>query len=121
MVTALFGGGGNTLSADYKSAGSHQIENNKYQTIATPDTWETIYTVPEGKTFYVTTLIFTAVGATWTNQIGIADTIIISILHTIGGTIILDLKVPIRFDGGTTIQHRSNAGTPEVTLVGWEE
>ena len=125
----LFGGGDKTLqTADYRTAGSHQVENLNFMTTAVTSTWVEIHTVTTGKTYYVTAVIMhtNSVGAVHM-EIGIgAPASEATIMQVIVGTDMEQFKMtfptPIKFSSGTRISGRmDSAGTYYWTLVGWEE
>ena len=117
----LFQRGEGVVSSDYKTAGSNQVERFVYHKQGTGTNFETMYTVPKDKTFYVSTIIATAHTNGGYNNLGEGGAVTIS-LQTIANTnAIVNMPVPIKFSGGTVIQHNGETSDSHMTLIGWEE
>ena len=123
----LFGRGENLQTSDYRSAGSHQTENLKILFQTTANTWEEIYTVPEGKTFYVSGIWLTPVDTqTFTIKIGTgeaaSEVAFFSARKLASVNIFLNVPTPIKFSSGTRISGRvDQTNGLFFILVGWEE
>ena len=118
-------------SSDYRSAGSHQIENLKFASTGTAATWVVIHTVTTGKTFYVSGIIFctdkpiVSMMFLGTGAAG-SETVVLSVYAGVAtgtnASQVITMPTPIKFVSGTRISVQSSTdGSSRYTLVGWEE
>ena len=112
-------------SSDYKSAGSHQSENLIEYNQTNLATWETMYTVPTGQTFYVSGIwASTTAAASYGNiRTGTAG-IPFANIHVGSGTgqdLFINIPTPIKLQSDTVIQVQSSASATLYTLIGWLE
>lgn len=120
---------GSTRSADYKSAGSHQVENLHSVLQSAAGTWVEIHTVTTGKTFFVTGIIMSTDSDSARVHLGTgASASEVSILTMWAGKITnfrdvqVMLETPLKFSSGTRISAQNNtANATYYSLVGWEE
>ena len=126
----LIGGGDTTLqTADYRTAGSHQSENLKYLSNTALNTWTTIYTVPVGKTFYISGIIIVSGSAGENYKIATGDagsesTFMTTNQGSTTNSLVLqfNLSTPLKIPSGTRLSFRaSTAENSHVSLLGWEE
>lgn len=115
------------ISSDYKSADSHQRENLKYLLTQAASTWVEIYTVPDGKTWYVTGVILhTNDGTNRLIQLGVgaaaAESVIMSAFISLTNGFQMAMPTPLKFQSGERITGRINtASDGYYTLIGFEE
>ena len=120
----LLGGDSKIRTADYKSAGSHQKEINKFQAPAVT-AWTEIHTVTTGKTFYCSVIRISSltehIAYIGTGSAGSEVQIFGSVVNS-SNPVNLELETPIIFTTGTRITvSLSSANTTYFTLIGWEE
>jgi len=115
------------IPTGYGTAATNQTESSKYKLITTANTWGEIYTVPAGKTWYVSTIIISS-NVNVVTEIGTgaaASETAIFKLWLIATTLpagIINLITPMKFTSGTMVSGRaSTADDVHFTLVGWEE
>ena len=124
-VPGLLKGSRTVQSADYKSAGSNQIEALKFAQTTAADTWVEIHTVTTGKTFYVSGIVLsTEAAAKMTMNLGIgAAAAEVNIFRAaLLETLPLMFPTPIKFSSGTRISVKSSvADASFYNLIGWEE
>jgi hypothetical protein len=114
-------------TADYKSAGSNQTENASYLTVSGAAAWNTLYTVPTGKTYYCSCIVMS------TNN-GVEDLLSMAtggagseaaFLKTrcsLTARFLATFPTPIKFSSGTRISVRAETGSDAFfTIVGWTE
>ena len=113
-------------TADYKSAGSHQVENNAYKQITANNTYETVYTVTTGKTYYMSAIVLAGAAAGYTQTIatGAAASEVVFFARdcTNEGAFQIALPTPVKFSSGTRIAAKSTTDDNfHIMLFGWEE
>lgn len=123
----LIGQENKVQTADYKSAGSHQAENVNMELVTDANTWEEIYTVPDGKTYYISAIfISTEVAGPNTMQIGTGASAaeVAFFIHKVGNTLPFDeaMPTPLKISSGTRLAVRTDTDSDVwFVLVGWEE
>jgi len=122
----LFGDNKTLQTADYRTAGSHQNENLKSLQQDAADTWVEIHTVTEGKTYYISGILFS------TTQTGVAvflgtgaaasEVAILAARIDAAVPLFYSMPTPIKIVSATRVSVRSTtASTCYYTLIGWEE
>ena len=117
------------LSANYRSAGSHQSESINAVTQSVAGVWVTICTVPSDKTYYVTGIWASTSGATNETMLATgsagSETMFASFLNGQNyapSCVQVSPLTPIKFSSGTRIASKITAAVnTTTTLVGWEE
>ena len=103
--------------------GTDQTEVRAFLQGTADNTWETVYAVTAGKTFFVTTMIFTnvEVGGNWVN-LGVSDTAVLYL--DVGENVneIISLITPLKFTTEQVVQAKFQDGSEQtVTLIGYEK
>ena len=115
----------NIQTADYRSAGSHQVENLAFETIDTVSNYEEIIVVPADKTYYITGVIFSHVVASVQLKLATgAAASEVDFMHIAidAETIPITFETPIKMSGGTRITGFNNhASDAWISLIGWQE
>lgn len=125
MASNLFSRNPAFQTADYKSAGSHQVENNVYMWISSNNVYETLYTVPAGTTFYITNVVWenSTAGSRLRLATGSAGSEVDFFAVSTSAdnpTIVVPMLVPIKISGGTRVSGlNTNANDGAATLTGW--
>ena len=111
------------IPTGYGTSATNQSESSKYLALAGAG-YEEIYTVPAGKTWYVTgiiiaptvpgTIILLATGAGGA-EVDFAG------FNPATGTSTMALTTPIKFTTGTRVSGKDAAGSSHISLIGWEE
>lgn len=111
------------IPTGFGTAATNQIENFLYIDKAGA-TYTLFYTVPAGKTFYVSTIVMTVTGGgddafLATGEAGSE----VDFIRTGSATgLVIPMPVPMKFSSGTKISAKSNAGgSADITLIGWQE
>ncbi len=109
---------------DSHLAGTDQTETRAFFQGTADNTWETVYTVTSGKSFFVTTIIFTNAEAVGNQaELGISSTTVLLVQNNeIRESITLNLITPLKFTTEQVIQSRFVDGSMQtVTLIGYEK
>ncbi len=117
----------NVQSSDYRSAGSHQIENLGYLSNNTGSTYQTIFTVPSAKTYYITGIVVAVDNAT-SRLIKLAtgasgsESDFMAVTANLDNTFTMNFETPIKLSGGTRLSRLNySAILSFVSIVGWQE
>ena len=118
----------NPSSNNYRTAGGNQNENIKLLKITgAADTWTEIYTVTEGKTFYVSAVIISInlsggpIADIGTGEAASEVSVFATVLNN-NNRLNLSFPTPIKFSSGTRISCRTNStNSTYFVLIGWEE
>ena len=111
------------VATGYGTAATNQSETSKILTIAGAG-YEEIYTVPAGKTWYVTAYIISDLsGATILIATGAggSETDIFAVTSAAPIVHQLALTTPMKFTAGTRVSGKDGVSGSNITLIGWEE
>ncbi len=114
-------------TSDYKSAGSNQAENLNYELVTDSGTYEEIFVVPTGKTYYVSAMfVYLSVAgpARWQLATGAAAAEVDNIVGYVAVTTPVEItfSTPVKFASGTRLSvGTDNVADCQFTLVGWTE
>ena len=112
---------------EYQTKGTSQNETLVNFVATANATWETAYTVPAGKTFYLTKVLLTNISNANARLLQFGTSTIQPILLedvAISSTSGYDFLIPIKFTTGTILQLKAENGAASdesITLIGWEE
>ena len=122
----ILGEGPKTIqTSDYRTAGSHQIENLNFLEVANANTWTEIVTIAADRTYYITGIVLSSGSATRI-ELGTgasaSEVPFFTITKVADVIVTLILETPIKITGGTRISGKSDtAGSVFYNLIGWEE
>ncbi len=108
----------------YRSPESGQDEVSAFLLNAAQNTFETIYTVTTGKTFYVSSVIISnRAGNNAIVELGVSSSTVVEFFIPASDTRIITFTVPMKFASGTAIQGKTDqvASRNGYTLIGYEE
>ena len=116
------------LPRGYRSSESGQVEKYVKLQHSASAGYETIYTVPKGKTYYVSKVIFSEGDPTAgamkfaTGEAGSETDLIITYI-AINSEDVYDYFIPLKFSAGTrlSLYNGANGNTPTITISGFEE
>jgi len=107
---------------------SSQQENYIYNLHGNNTAFEEIYTVPAGKTLYISSIILTTNDGDRAYRIATgaaASETDFLVLSTLNGTNVqINLNIPMKFTSGIRISWKPGVSTSadhHITLIGWEE
>jgi len=110
-------------TADYKSAGSNQLESLSVELVTDTGVYETIHTVAVGKTLFISGLYTSSTGG---DNFWVATGAAASEVDIFSGSLVINnlmpFSTPIKVPSGTRLSVKTNTGSDVwFTLVGWEE
>ena len=113
-------------TSDFKSAGSHQVENINSAQLDAADTWTELVVVAANRTYYVSLIAISSTQASVQNFVGTgASASEVAFLATTVGALfpqLITFPTPLKFAPSTRISIRSSsASTAFFNLVGWVE
>lgn len=120
---ALFQSEPTLQTADYRTAGSTQLENLSVELVTLPGVYETIHTVSSDKTYYITGFYTSSTGG---DNFWLATGAAASEVDILSGSLainnLMPFNTPIKITGGTRLSVKTNTGSDVwFTLVGYEE
>lgn len=123
-MNSLFSRGAEVISSDYKSAGSHQNEVYAYNSSISTESFEEVYVVPVGKTFYLSAVGFSCGSASYQSLAtgaALSEVIFLPGYVTANTLLLLNFSIPLVFSSGTRIScyNESASSASRCFVIGW--